>query len=237
MKKLLTLVLLSFFTINSFLAQTTSDPLGIANTFNGFILGDLNHPGGDSEGALAVGGTAVFPTAFTIADRLPSGGNSLGYGFVANGDVTWNGGTIQHGDVHIAGTITGDVNSSILDGTLYNPSTPIDFSAQETYLKSLSDHWKNLTPNGTIDLQAWGGLTLTGTDSDLNVFSLTEAQFKGTGQVVVVVPAGSTVIINVAGLSDASSDHPFWGNMSFNGSVQGSAWTNAIWNFYEMTTF
>lgn len=219
-------------------AAADTDPFGTAEDYNGFIFEDVQHIGGDSEGALALGGDATLGN-FGVGNLLPPGGNPAGIGMVVGGDSTWNNGQVFHGDMHVGGTVS-HTSVNIADGTLLNPSTPINFAAEETYLKSLSAYWAGLpaTPGTTVVLQPFYRLDLTGTDPNLNVFFVSNTQWQGTGEVQLVVPLGSSVIINVAGTTDTIPHSPpgYLGNMYFNGGGSGAAWQTAIWNFYGMTS-
>ncbi|MCV6639104.1 choice-of-anchor A family protein, partial [Candidatus Albibeggiatoa sp. nov. NOAA] len=208
-----------------------TNPFGTASDYNKFILGDMTHYGGDSEGAVAIAGDAELVN-YGIADRTPNVINGL----VVGGSLTQSNGQTFAGDVHVAGSVNNI--STILSGSLQNPSSPIDFNQEATSLRALSTFWQQLPTNGALNLQGWGGLELTGTDNDLNVFSITEAQWKGTRQINLSVPASSSVIINVEGTADSiPSDHSWFGAMFFNNSTDAADWQKVIWNFPNMTTF
>jgi choice-of-anchor A domain-containing protein len=224
------------------------DPFGTAGDYNGFILGDVNHPGGDSEGAVAVGGNATFSN-YGVGFHLPAGyGAAGGFGLVVGGNLNWTNGEVFHGQVHVGGTYSPS-GVTIAEGPLFNPSTPIDFGAEGAYLQNLSSFWAGLTTTGSKSRVLWGpagtwstnggALVLTGNSSTLNVFSVFGWEWQGTRQVNLNVPAGSSVIINVAGTTDTA--HLPWGAMFINLSGAGdstaaSDWQNVIWNFHELLT-
>ncbi|MDR7667184.1 choice-of-anchor A family protein, partial [Methanosarcina sp. Z-7115] len=215
----------------------STNPFGTAENYNGFIFKNVLHNGGDVEGAFAVGGDTTL-SSFGVGSSLPAGGNPAGIGMVVGGNSTWNNGELFHGNMCVGGTVS-HTSVTIDDGVLLNPSTPINFTAEEIYLKSLSSYWASLpaTPGTTVILQSWGRLDLTGTNSSLNVFFVSNVQWQGTGEIQLVVPSGSSVIINVEGTTDSLPHTPpgYFGNMNFNGNNGGNAWQTAIWNFYNMT--
>ena len=219
-------------------ATASTDPFGTAENYNGFIFENVLHNGGDCEGALAIGGNSMLSN-FGAGTSLPSGGNPSGIGMVVKRNSSWTNGQVYHGNMHVGGTVS-HTGVSIVNGFLYNPSTPINFSVEETYLKSLSAYWASLpaTSGTTVALQPWGRLDLTGTNSTLNVFFISNTKWKSTGEINLVVPAGSSVIINVEGTSDSIPHNSpgYFGNMNFNGNNGASAWQTTVWNFYNMTS-
>ncbi|MDQ1252134.1 MAG: hypothetical protein QG646_1249 [Euryarchaeota archaeon] len=219
-------------------ATASTDPFGTAENYNGFIFENVLHNGGDCEGALAIGGNSMLSN-FGAGTSLPSGGNPSGIGMVVKRNSSWTNGQVYHGNMHVGGTVS-HTGVSIVNGFLYNPSTPINFSVEEMYLKSLSAYWASLpaTSGTTVALQPWGRLDLTGTNSTLNVFFISNTKWKSTGEINLVVPAGSSVIINVEGTSDSIPHNSpgYFGNMNFNGNNGASAWQTTVWNFYNMTS-
>ncbi len=210
----------------SSLTFATSEPLGTANKYNIFVINDMIHTGGDSEGAVAVGGNSTM-SSYGAGNELAPGGNADGYGMVIGGNLNFSNSQSYHGDVHVGGTATIS-NATINDGTLVNPSSPIDFAAEETHLLNLSDYWKNLPANGIFTLRTWGRLEMIGTSSDLNVFYLDAYAWKLTKEVAFYVPVGSKVIVNVAGTPD---DHGSLGSIFMNNASN----TKTVWNFFEAT--
>lgn len=212
-------------------AYAVTDPFGTAGSYNKFILGDVTHYGGDSEGPVAIAGNAVL-TNYGIADRT----QSVTTGLVVGGSLTQTNGQTFGGNVHVGGSVY--KISTILHGSLYNPSTPINFAQEGSYLLSLSNYWNTLTGNGTLNLQSWGGLELTGTNTALNVFYISESVWKQTRQINLNVPASSSVVINVAGTGDTiPSDHSWFGAMFMNNSTNAADWQKVVWNFPDMTSF
>ena len=103
-------------------------------------------------------------------------------------------------------------------------SSPIDFSTLQTAMDGLSAQLNGLGANGVVcsvsnfgTIVAGGGcptsskrynpswIVLYGTNSQTNVFNVTQSDFQNNDNLDIEVPTGSTVIINVAGLTDTLS--------------------------------
>lgn len=200
------------------------NPFGTANEYNIFTLSNAVHYGGDSEGSVAIGGAAHLKS-FGVANKLSG---NVDIGLVVGGSLNFSNGEVSVGDIHVAGTATTS-SVGMPQGNLQSPSSPIDFSVEKTYLQNLSTYWASLPSTGTIKLENWGGLTLTGSNTDVNVFTLTAAQWKASRQITVNVPSSSSSIINIAGTSDhIPADHTWFGSMTANKH-------KTVWNFHEAT--
>ncbi|MDD4497228.1 MAG: choice-of-anchor A family protein, partial [Methanosarcinaceae archaeon] len=194
-------------------AAADTNPFRIAGDYNGFILGDVTQIGGLSEGALALKGDSDLRNNVSIGTLLPPGGNSMGMGMVVGGNSTWvkmagSSGQVIEGDMHVGGIIFHE-EVSILNGTLCGPlcgpNYPINFTAEEEYLKSLSAYWANLsaTPGTTVVATGIGAtrkLNLTGSNLTLNIFHVNFTQWDDRRQVNLTIPPNSSVIINVDGI-------------------------------------
>jgi choice-of-anchor A domain-containing protein len=116
---------------------------------------------------------------------------------------------------------------------------------------SLTKQLAGLTANGAVcsvnssgKIVAGGGcptsstsynpswIVLYGTSATTNIFNLTQAQFQGSNNLDFVVPAGSTVIVNIAGTSDTLQS-----SIYFNGATVTDANASSIlFNFATATT-
>jgi choice-of-anchor A domain-containing protein len=130
-------------------------------------------------------------------------------------------------------------------------TSPINFSTIKTEMISLSTQLAGLTANGAVCsvnnsglIVAGGGcpsssktynpswLVLYGSSTTTNIFNLTQAQFQGGKNLDIAVPAGSTVIINVAGTSDTLQN-----SIYFNGATVTDANAGSIlFNFSTATS-
>lgn len=234
-------------------ASAMADNLGVANAFNGFILGNSSETS-DVMGRYAVGGDANVN--LSIASHLAAnsdlnlivGGNFTmsantvnGSAFVG-GNAHWNTPTIS-GNLAVNGTAAtsgGTINGNVTYGTSANlgsttiggtvsqgtTSSPIDFAAAATELQTKSLSWSALSANGSAN-RSYSTLNLVGTDAAFNVINVTETQFSGISTFNLTAPTGSTVLVNIAGTSDA-----WHGGLSLSG-VNAN---HVIYNFYQATS-
>jgi choice-of-anchor A domain-containing protein len=193
------------------------------------IAGGLNNGAGAYD--LVVGGN------FTMT------GNSMGGGDIyVGGNMTWNNPSLPH-DAYVAGDFTNGTNGGSTNGTIYyggkfssgdalthakdtNISAPIDFLSAKTSLASLSTTLAADTPTGSVN-HSYSTYTLTGTSSTLNVFNLTDSSYSGA-TINITAPAGSTVVVNVAGTADSFNG----GSINLNGVRQN----DVIFNFSAATS-
>ncbi|MGO4369238.1 choice-of-anchor A family protein [Paenibacillus sp. MCAF20] len=179
--------------------------LGIANDFNVFVFGDHTQSFVDSEGRVAVGGTATY-TSYGIGDTLPV--STTRPDLIVQGNINVSMGT------NFAGNTVIYPDSEIINYTMTNNNgvpnqplvgTPIDFDLAEQELAALSLNLSAVTPTGTV-ANNFGQIVLTGTDPAFNVFTFNGNNVDGNGLrldtangIDIVAPAGSTIIINVGG--------------------------------------
>lgn len=227
----------------------------IAGEYNVFVLGNMGSAvtpyTSQSQGAIAVGGS-LWLQDFAVASRTTHGNAALTVG----SDIWQRRGTIS-GATHIGGnanftrdrggtTIQGtlDVHGRLLSaptsvGTIHTgvsaAALPLDFSAIGDELRAaaafLADDGADQGLQGTVQISS-GSVTLTGTSTELNVFTMTAAQMAALGNTSFTIraPAGSTVIVNVSG-TNVRVGAP--GNFGFNYSGVGA--DHVLFNFYEAT--
>jgi len=203
----------------AFAANAGAQSLGPASNYNYFIFGNVSLSNTDVEGRAAIGGNATFSN-YGVGDKLTS---NSGYSLVVDGNLSYNNGQVFHGSVIHGGTYTGNVN--VQNGTNVQGDL-IDFSAAETELRNLSSALSGISATGTTSNS--GDLSFNGSSSGLNVFSTQTSAIDAAYNFQVYAPAGSTVLINVAGQSVT------WDNMSV--GLNGVQNYNVIYNFFEATT-
>lgn len=150
----------------------------------------------DVEGRIAVGGSASF---FNFGGASQIGADSQKE-LVVGGALAWTNGQLGQGGTG-QGLVQGAVATSSFGGSISNGpvSGVVDFTAAQVELLTKSAEWGALTANGTANYQSWGGYFLNGTDSDLNIFSISAANLATTNTFNLTAPTGSTVLINVYG--------------------------------------
>lgn len=184
-------------------ADCTTDAFGIAGKYGEFVLGDDVHSP-DAEGAVAVGGDADFRGGFSVANELSAaevdalpGRASL----VVRGDLL-NGGSatvVMKGNAVVGGAIK-DRAVELHNGTFSKKADLIDFDGEFAELRSYSAALAGESATAGAEVRLDGDrLTLTGTDSGRNVFSVPAAQLEKAKEVFIKVPAGATTIVNVSG--------------------------------------
>lgn len=212
---------LEYWDIHSKLKES---PLGKAIDYSIFMLGDINlgSSGFTSEGRIASAGNIVLNSGYSIGTSKSTTEDVLIAGNTI--DIKTNGGTIH-------GNVVYGINKLIPDNTdikgTVRQDLPIDFKATRDQLYKLSSSIAALTANGTTIAQS-GGINLTGSNKDLNVFKISDSDLNDTTNIKVEVPTKSTVIINVSGSALKL------GNAGI--SLIGVPSNQIIYNFYEATT-
>jgi len=202
--------------------QANAINLGIASDYNIFVLGDVNQSNTDSEGKVAIGGNVTL-SDFYAGMNLPTDGN--------NGDVLVVGNNLIFQNGQVRGNAvyggTGELtNVTLEDGGTLRQDNPIDFAAASQELQALSQFLGGLEATGQTEI-AYGGITLTGSDEDQNVFHLNASDLSNASSFNFNVDSGSTTIVNISG--DAASLQNF--GFNFNGGIDQRQ--NVIYNFYE----
>jgi choice-of-anchor A domain-containing protein len=168
--------------------------LGVAGQFNAFIFGDFKGTYSDVQGRLAVGHDATL-TGYGIGDRL-SNSHGKRDDLIVGDDLKFTNGQVFNGNIVYGHTQT-LVGVGIPNGTSRKGNV-LNFVAVESDLDAKSAKWANYGSNGTVQ-NNWGGLVLTGTDPQLNVFNLNASQLQNIWGLRINAPAGSTVLVNVSG--------------------------------------
>lgn len=204
----------------------------VATDYNVFIFNNFSETNSEVNGAAAAGGNVSF-TSSSVGVDLPSG--YTGASLVAGGNLTYTNGQVFHGDVRVVGSHTTS-GFNVLNGSLSTGPSPVNFATEAVRLTNISTALAALGANGSVG-SPWGGaLSFTGTDSAVNVFSLTTAQLSGANQFIVNIPTGSVALFNVSGGSAAVNWSSFnlgsasAANLLFNFSGAGSLAINGSWS-------
>lgn len=176
--------------------------------YNALFFGNFNSSGSDTEGRLAVGGNATlnsYDVGLKRSAAVPSDSSSRNT-LLVGGDLSWNqggGGQVHGGDVRVGGT-SSLANVSIPDGSLVQGGIAANYfsSAQSSY-RSLSTQLAGLgNTAGSTVTYAYGGITLSGTNSNLSVFNVDGNYLNSANTLNISGAANSTVLINVSGTAD-----------------------------------
>ncbi len=157
------------------------------------VFKDAEPSGADVEGRMYVGGNAILE-GYGVANADDSMATDCSeWALVVGGDLSATGGSIGSGKVAYGNELS--VDSFTADcGFWYE--RPVDFDELEATLTGYSIAFSQYPTNGTATVENQA-LVLTGTDPELNVFSVTAAQLNN--DVHVDVPEGSSIIVNVSG--------------------------------------
>jgi choice-of-anchor A domain-containing protein len=196
--------------------------LGVAGNYNEFVFNDSFRTNTSTQGQVAVGGNAKFNN-FTIGtaitksniygtDSLIVGGDLSGSQAVVSGygDAVYGSSSIKHIYYNGGGTGSAGKESDL-------------FSSAEAYLKQESTYLAGLAANGTTTV-AWGGITLSGKDSELDVFNLSGDVLSKANSLTIDVPSAATVVVNIDGDTTSMKNFGF----QLKGGIDAS---NILYNF------
>ena len=237
-------------------ADTAEYSLGIASHFVIFTKEVSIGGGADCEGRIA-SDEFLLPTGFqdgypvkgnlTSAANTNQTANDGSAAVICNNSLSGEFGYVQphyssidhpfvvSTDVH---SVVGPVANEVLAQTYATePNALINFDRE---FQKLNDISRKLSTkeNGTSSFDAnQRKLTLTGTDAKVNFFSLTAEDFEKAQSLVINVPDGSFVVINVSGTivdyTPAFSDQLWYNNRQFTQNSTENAYL--LYNFYEAT--
>ena len=225
-----------------------ADPIpafGVASAYNLVALGSGMYAGNitlgpDSGGRVAAAGTVTSgASGSTIGASLvndPFGGLAA-YGLVAAGGLP-SGSTFFVNGGGNAIAPSGAATIFFNDGghLVTSAVSSIDFSGLRSTLDDEALTLAALAANGVVGAPTPPGgnpswLVLQGT-APVNVFNLTANQFA-TATLDIEVPAGATVIINVAGTNVTLGNAIYFGGVQYHGD--SSADENVMFNFSTAT--
>ncbi|KFE67004.1 immunoglobulin-like domain-containing protein [Hyalangium minutum] len=201
------------------------------NSCTNIRLGDYNlflqenYTGGhDVVGKVAAGGN-ISMTDFSVGMGLPS--SNLSNTLVAGGNLSLSRGSIG-GDAWYGGTLTADQSVSQSRG-VRRQGTPIDFAAKFSELRGLTGQLANMTATGTTRRESWGGISMTGNRSTVNVFDISASAFTGAVYWQINAPAGSLVVVNIRGSAARFTNF----GIQFSGGIDQHG---VLFNFVDTTS-
>lgn len=200
-------------------AVCVADPLpfGQASSYNLVALGTVDANGNTViAGTIAtnadIGGRVAAADSVLIGTTIGGGLNSDPFGASASYAVVSTNGlaagqifNINGGGNVFAPGSNGTINFNDGGIRVTSGSSGLDFTSLRSTLTLQTAMLSTLTPNGIVGAPTPPGgnpswLVLQGTSATLNVFNITAAQFADANHNLdIVVPAGSTVVINVSG--------------------------------------
>jgi choice-of-anchor A domain-containing protein len=226
--------------------------LGVAAAYNLVALGNGSTltgsitDGSDVGGRVAAAGTVNLPAIGQSLVNDPNAALAGGFLLVAAGGVTPgdNIHVMANGNLYAAGATSSNFgfNTNPHGSLTSTGPSPIDFGSLRTSLDAESAFLGTLAANGQALVHGQTGfpsganpswLALVGSSTTENVFNLTAAQLSSM-QLDIVVPAGSTVLINVSGTAITLNNQ-----ININGnqlSNTSDAAADVLFNFDDATT-
>lgn len=203
----------------------TAVDLGVASQFSAITFGDFTGYGGDTGSLLGVGGNATL-TNWTVNAYNVAGYS--GYSFVVGGDLMATNGRIN-GTAGVGGTAT---TTNFNNPSITSTSSVLNFAQLQSQLTSTSTSTAAVASTGTVSYNANNSTFLTGTGSDVEVFSIDGSKFTAGGtylEGLTDIKSNATVILNVSGKNINM------GSFGFDLPNDGKN-LNLLVNFYEATT-
>ena len=217
--------------------QASAAIIGPAVDYNVFIFGSgsFMSQNTDTMGNLAAGGN-VSLTNYAVAQGIAgnSGATPNPARIVVGSKLTAQNGGVgsnQNGAIYYGTSAPSLTNFTARGGQFANQSL-VNFGTSTGLYKNLSTQLGGLSANGSTVFNSTSDLlSLTGSNSSLNVFDVSIANLNASKGIDISAKAGSTVLINVTGTGTATFS---------NGSVveSGISSTGAavLYNFISAST-
>jgi len=224
--------------------------LGVAGAYNLVALGYGSTPGNisvssDVGGRIAAAGEVVSAPEVGQSLVYDSFGTlAAGYLEVAGGGVGGHTNVQANGSIYAPGASSSQFNFNYGGTLVTTGASPINFATLANTLDSESLYLGSLLSTGQVLTHGQPGFpsganpswtVLYGTSATLDVFDITAAELASVNNPLDIdVPAGATVIINVAGSSDTLG-----GAIYINGvqpSETSNLGANVIFNFDDASS-
>jgi|GEM_PF-2413442 len=222
-------------TIDTCIPTCVPDLLGFGEeAVNLVVFENATASGCDTEGRMWVGGDANL-SGYGVGAQL-SACDAEGYVLVVGGDLAATGGI--KGRIWVGGDL---LSGTAQCGGVWGPDDPpVDFEFVKTTLQAYSRLLGGYPVNGTTSVTGNGATVFSGTDPDINVFTISGADMLASNGFVIDTPSTATVIINVtgpsAGFVNGTTSLPD-GVTCGSGAVKLDDFCNQlVWNFPEATS-
>ena len=186
---------------------------------------------------LDVSGNITANSGVDVKGFFRSGTPSISGGLRVNSNVTFasSGGSVS-GGLTYGGTYSGPsyITRSQQSETAVVPASAnigLDFANLSSQLQVDSLEISDLTANGIVQ-RSGNTLTLSGSESDINVFSISATDLNGLSNFIISAPSGSAVIVNISGGSVTFGNHGY----AFNGGSLAANASNLLFNAFEATS-
>jgi choice-of-anchor A domain-containing protein/RHS repeat-associated protein len=203
------------------------NPLGTAADFNVLVFGNLSGTSSAVGGRMASGADLTL-TSYSVGAQLPASGGTRD-DLIAAYNINFTSGTVAKGNAVYG-------NSGLFTWVGFPQGSPrqgqvLDFGVLRAELEARSLYWGSLEPNGTTSVQYWGGptaqISLSGSDPTLNIFAVSGTDLSAANSLLISVPSGSTVLVNVSGSTAAMRNFGF--------SISGTTRQKVLYNFPQVS--
>jgi choice-of-anchor A domain-containing protein len=206
-------------------AQAIPDSLSTALGFNIFVVGDLAQHHSITYGRIAAGGNAVLER-YRIGDTLPRARDNRA-DLIVGGTLIFTDGLVAKGGIVAGGQVILD-NVGIPHGKV-REGLPIDFGAQGAALAELAAGLSQLPANGITQIKERRNtrkqITLSGTDRQINIFAVAGSDLAVAQTLIISVPRGASVLLNIDGAADRIRDIGF--------AIGTTNRQHILYNFYQ----
>ena len=168
------------------------DVLGVGEeAVNLLVFGNAEASGCDTEGRMWVGGNATL-SGYGVGAQLAECDSDTPV-LVVGGDLAVSGGI--KGRIWVGGEFLS--GTAQCGGIWSDLPPPVDFEYLEARLAAYSERLAEYTTNGSTTVGV--PTVFTGTDPEMNIFSISGSDMLASNGFSIDVPGTSTVIINVLG--------------------------------------
>jgi choice-of-anchor A domain-containing protein len=193
------------------------------NDFNLFLTGDYTG-GHDVVGKVAAGGNITLDN-FAVGSGLAE--SDIDNVLVAGGNLNISNGAV-YGNAYYGGSTTANESVTFIRGEIAQGS-PVNFTARGNEVRDLSTFLGSLPATGTYTREVWGGMYLSGSSADVNVFDINASEFNGAVLFNIDAPAGSLAVVNIRGASATFGGH----GQYFSGGINQNG---VLYNFVDATS-
>lgn len=238
--------------LSAFPFSAVASPLGAAGDYNEFIFGNIVQWNTDSQGRVAAGGNVVYYN-MSVASKEEVIDNPADVELVVGKNLYWKNGSVGYfpeinsgdsnykkGDIYVGGSayFGKDANGypTVTYGDRVN-NNPVNFASEQKYLQEASSLWGGLSQNGIVEKEN-GNLYLRGSDTKLNIFTLSVWDLVNIGDFRIYAPEDSTILVNVAGDAAQMKNFGFWFNDLYGDTDKLGLFPDdlILYNFFEATS-
>lgn len=222
----------------AFAAQVSAEFIDITGGFNVLTFGDFSSYNDQTWGTLGASGNVEIKDSYSIGTAWANTGNYPENAIVAGGSVSLTGsgavwGGISAGSsvaVSQSQTVHGVINSNTDIGSVFN------FAGAKAQLSQISNQ---IAAEDAIAAEVkWNGVFFTGSNLDLNYFTVDASDLLGATYFQFDIAKGSKAVINVTGETvDLVPGESGVFGVNGLGSDQGKSYAgNILWNFADATS-